>query len=196
MNDDVPVLDELERRLTAACYGRQPGADARPAARRTRPRLAWAVAGLSAAALAVLAIVLASGSVEPSAAQALDRAATAAARTTATVLRPGEYWYTRTIDSMSLPVPIPPKVIAPGAPVRSLATVTTDVRQLPLISAPAAGADQRWKRHHGVWQERIPLPAGAVLDPASLLVRRSLPASDSRPGKPGKPVLRCELTAD
>jgi hypothetical protein len=129
MNDDLPVLDELERSLIAGCYGAPGSVGERRV--RSRPRWPWAAAGLSAAAgvaAAVLAIVLGSGSVEPPAAQALDRTATAAASGTLAVLRPGQYWYTRYVYSMRVPMPIPPKVMPPGPP-KLFATVTTDLRQ-------------------------------------------------------------------
>ena len=90
----------------------------------------WAAAGISAAACtaaAVAAIVLASGSVAPSAAQALDGAATAAASGPARSLRPGQYWYTRTVDSTDLPMPIVSAGIPPGR--AKLPTVTVDLRQ-------------------------------------------------------------------
>ena len=117
MNEDLPVLDELERRLISACYRSPSGAPNGGRARRG-PRWVWATVGLSGAAcvaVAVVAIAFTSGSVQPTAAQALDRAAGAAAVGRAVMLGVGQYWYTRTIYSSTEPIPIVPRTIPAGS---------------------------------------------------------------------------------
>jgi hypothetical protein len=110
-------LDELERRLIAGCYG--DGRSARVGGRRSRLRwrsgcAAVSVSGTALAGALAVVLLLASGGVAPSAARALANAARASQSHSAPVLAPGQHWYTRTISSMLAPVPLPPRVIAPG----------------------------------------------------------------------------------
>lgn len=157
MSDDLPVLDELERRLIAGCYG-TPGSD-RDRQRRVRPYWTWIVAGISGAACiaaVVGAVLLASRSVEPSAALALDRAAAAAASGPGAPLPPGKYWYTRTVDSTRLPIPIVPTAGPPpsgSAP----ATVAFDVRQR---LETWIGMDGTIRQRDTIISDRFASPAG------------------------------------
>jgi hypothetical protein len=102
MTDELAALEELERRLLAACYA--------PARRRARA-WSWAGAGLVVGGVVVaLALFVGSGSVTPSAASALERAAAAVASGPAlTPLRPGQYWYTRTLVTARVSLFIFPK---------------------------------------------------------------------------------------
>lgn len=96
------LLPELQRQLLVAAGGRHRDEGELPAPGSSRPRLSLALAAVAIAA-AIILFLLASGIATdspPSAAQALERAAQAAQRGLATPsLRPGEYWYTRSIDA-------------------------------------------------------------------------------------------------
>jgi hypothetical protein len=182
MNDDLPVIDELERMLIASCYG--PPASDRERRRRQRLRRRWAAAGISAAACtaaAIAAIVLASGSVEPSAAQALDRAATAAANGPAQSLRPGQYWYTRTIVSTDQPVPVVPTP-TPSGPAKLPAMVNLDLRQ---SSETWIGIDGTIRQRNITLSERFASPAGRKRWLASRQALPSFGTSDSITGGAG-----------
>jgi hypothetical protein len=117
VSDEFPVLDELERRLVACCYG--DGRPARAVGRwsRVRWRSGWAAVSISGTALAgaiAVGLLLASGGVVPLAARALADAARASQARSAPALAPGQYWYTRTFSSSIAPIALPPRVIAPG----------------------------------------------------------------------------------
>jgi hypothetical protein len=102
MTDELPVLAELERRLLAACYAPQ----------RQRARAwSWAAVGVVASCCAiVVALLVGSGSVAPPAAAALADAAAAVERGPALApLRPGQFWYARTVVSARAPLPIVPR---------------------------------------------------------------------------------------
>ena len=101
---DLPVLDELEARLSGALYP-----DRRPR-RVTRRRWLAPLGGIATAvAAAVLVIVLvSSGSVETPIAAALDRAARAVEqRPAARAVGPGQFWYTRISATSRFPLPLP-----------------------------------------------------------------------------------------
>ena len=101
---DLPVLDELEARLSGALYP-----DRRPR-RVTRRRWLAPLGGIATAvAAAVLVIVLvSSGSVETPIAAALDRAARAVEqRPAAPAVGPGQFWYTRISATSRFPLPLP-----------------------------------------------------------------------------------------
>lgn len=110
MIDELQVLQDLERRLIDGCC---------PTPRRGLHRWPWAAAGALTAAVAGVAalFVLGSASVAPTAALALNRAAAAVAlQPSQAPLRPGEFWYTRTIASSRAPLPIVPRIVTSGQP--------------------------------------------------------------------------------
>ena len=100
MSEQLSVLDELERRLIVGCYG-EPGRR-RPASRWLRWPLA-AVGPIVTAAGVTIAVVALSAGTPPSASRAarvaLDRAAAAATAVTQPAFGPGEFWYTRSLQS-------------------------------------------------------------------------------------------------
>lgn len=123
MIDQLPVLDELERRLIDGCY---------PPSGRTRRPWRWASAGVIVVACAVVIVLLTvgSGGGAPSAAMALDRAAAVVARTAShPPLRAGDYWYTRTILSSREPLPIVPRRIPAGQTGGQVPLVWFDTRE-------------------------------------------------------------------
>jgi hypothetical protein len=153
---DLPVLDELERALISACYD-EPAARQAAAHRtrgrtgwRARPRRVWVAVGasLGAVAAATLIVSLASESVIPSAADALDRAAAAiiadAAGAPGPVLAPGGYWYTRTLTRMRVGAPDYPKIVRRG---HGPATVWVLVRQSDEVWIGADGTMRRREIH-------------------------------------------------
>jgi hypothetical protein len=98
MNEDLPVLAELEHRLIAGCYG-----DGGRAGGRAR-WLRWPLAAIgplvTAAGVAIAVVVLSAG--KPAARsdalqKALYRAADAAAAQSQPAFGPGEFWYTRAL---------------------------------------------------------------------------------------------------
>ncbi len=104
MSEQLPVLDELERRLIVGCYGEP---TRRPPGRRW---LRWPLAAVgpivTAVGVAVVVVVLSAGRpISPtSAAQAaLQRAAAAAAAVTEPAFGPGDFWYTRLLQSTTGP---------------------------------------------------------------------------------------------
>ncbi|HEX3873393.1 MAG TPA: CU044_5270 family protein [Solirubrobacteraceae bacterium] len=125
MTDELPILDELERRLLAGCYA--PGR----ARRGRRPGWPWAaLGGLLVAGAVAAALLVGSGSVGPPPASALSDAAAAIARGPARApLRAGQYWYTRTVTSIRAPLPIIPRTIAPGRPPTAPALVELVTRE-------------------------------------------------------------------
>ncbi len=165
MSDELRVLDELERRLIARLYDGAPTpATGSPRRSRWRQlRLAGAVAPGVIAAMVVVAVLLVTGpSARPSAAQALDRAATAASAGDLPVLGPGQYWYTRTINSTIAPYPLLSRSfvpvsgkLPPTVQVVSRQSEETWIgvdgtirrRQVTLsVSFPNAAARRRWRQ--------------------------------------------------
>jgi hypothetical protein len=159
-------LDELERRLIAGLYdnGAATATASGPVARSRRERLRIAAVlapGVLIAATVVLVFLVLGRNGGLTASQALERAANAASARSVPLLRPGEYWYTRTIETSLAPYPLISRSSLP-APGRAPQTVlvfsrqsmetwigvdgSIRQRQVPLsVTFPTAAARQRWR---------------------------------------------------
>jgi hypothetical protein len=105
-SDRVVALEQLRDEITRAISAQLSATRA-----RARPRMRWVAPMIGAAimlAAATVALVLGSGTLQPSAAQELERVARVASRRVSPPpLQPGEYWYTRSISTTPLPEALP-----------------------------------------------------------------------------------------
>jgi hypothetical protein len=105
-SSQVGALEELRDELTRAITNRESAIDRR--SRAWRKRLAPAFLAIMVLGVVAVAVVLGSGSVQPSAAQELERVAEIAGRGVSPPrLQPGEYWYTRSVSTTPLPEALP-----------------------------------------------------------------------------------------